>query len=101
MNLALIVQLISGAVGGNVAGGVLKQYDLGTLGNTVAGIVGGGVGGQLLAALIPALGAAATGGGIDIGSILGQVAGGGIGGGLLMVVIGLLKQMMVGAPATK
>ena len=42
MNLvALIIQLISGAVGGNVAGNLLKQYDLGTLGNSIAGIVGG------------------------------------------------------------
>jgi uncharacterized membrane protein YeaQ/YmgE (transglycosylase-associated protein family) len=55
MNLvALIIQLISGAVGGNVAGSVLKQYDLGALGNSVAGIVGGGIGGQLLTMLLGA-----------------------------------------------
>jgi len=34
------------AVGGNVAGNVLKQYDLGTLGNSIAGVVGGGIGGH-------------------------------------------------------
>jgi len=99
MNLALIVQLLSGAVGGNLAGGLLKQYDLGTLGNSIAGILGGGVGGQLLGMLVPALGAAAAGGGMDIGSILAQVAGGGIGGSALLVIIGVIKQMVAGAPA--
>ncbi len=99
MNLALIVQLLSGAVGGNLAGGLLKQYDLGTLGNSIAGILGGGVGGQVLSMLIPALGAAAASGSLDLGSILGQVVGGGIGGSALLVIIGLIKQMVAGAPA--
>ena len=37
----LIIQLISGAVGGNIAGVALKDYSLGTLGNSIAGVVGG------------------------------------------------------------
>ena len=41
--IGLIIQLSSGAVGGNVAGAALKQYNLGTLGNSIAGIIGGGV----------------------------------------------------------
>jgi uncharacterized membrane protein YeaQ/YmgE (transglycosylase-associated protein family) len=45
MNIAsLIIQLISGAVGGNVAGAAMKESSLGTLGNSIAGIVGGGLG---------------------------------------------------------
>jgi len=99
MSLALIVQLLSGAVGGNLAGGLLKQYDLGTLGNSIAGILGGGVGGQLLSMLIPALGGAAASGSLDLGAIVGQVVGGGIGGSVLLVVIGLIRQMVAGAPA--
>jgi len=98
--LPLIIDLISGAVGGNVAGSLLKQYDLGTLGNSIAGIVGGGIGGQILSALIPAL-ANSGGDGGAIGSILSQVAGGGVGGAILMVIIGLVRQAMGGAPATK
>jgi hypothetical protein len=31
----LIIQLVSGVVGGNAAGAALKDYDLGTLGNTI------------------------------------------------------------------
>ena len=44
---ALLIQAVSGAVGGNVAGGLLKNLNLGVLGNSVAGIVGGGLGGSL------------------------------------------------------
>ncbi len=88
----LLIQLISGAVGGNVAGAALKDYNLGTLGNSIAGIVGGGIGGQILAALVPALASqAAT---LDIGSIVSQIAGGGVGGAVLMVIVGVLKNMM-------
>jgi uncharacterized membrane protein YeaQ/YmgE (transglycosylase-associated protein family) len=43
----LIIQLIAGGVRGNIAGAALKQYDLGTLGNTIAGVIGGGVGRRL------------------------------------------------------
>jgi uncharacterized membrane protein YeaQ/YmgE (transglycosylase-associated protein family) len=49
----LIVQLVAGAIGGNVAGAV-KSMDLGKLGNTIAGAIGGVGGGQLLQVLVPA-----------------------------------------------
>ena len=89
--VSLIIQLICGAVGGNVAGAALKDYNLGTLWNSVAGIVGGGIGGQILGAV---LGTAAGGGGLDIGSIISNVAGGGIGGAILLVIVGIIKKMM-------
>jgi uncharacterized membrane protein YeaQ/YmgE (transglycosylase-associated protein family) len=50
--VGLIIQLVAGGVGGNVAGSMLKQYDLGTVGNTIAGVVGGGVGAQILGQLV-------------------------------------------------
>ena len=90
---ALLIQLISGAIGGNIAGGLLKNYSLGGLGNTIAGVVGGGIGGQLLGALMPAAAGAATGG-MDIGSIIGQIVGGGV--GIVMVIVGLIRQAMAG-----
>lgn len=100
MNLmALIIQLVSGAVGGNVAGGLLKNLSLGPVGNSIAGIVGGGIGGQLLTMLVPALQSAASGGGLDLGSIIGQVAGGGVGGAVVMIIVGLIKQAMSGSKA--
>ena len=94
----IIVSLLSGAAGGNIAGAVLKNISLGTLWNSVAGIIGGGLGGKLLGILIPSLGAVAastTGGaGIDIGAIIAQLAGGGVGGGALMAIIGVIRSMM-------
>jgi uncharacterized membrane protein YeaQ/YmgE (transglycosylase-associated protein family) len=45
---SLIVELISGAVGGNVAGAAIKEKSLGAVGNSLAGIVGGGFGGTTI-----------------------------------------------------
>jgi len=88
----LIISLISGAIGGNVAGAILKNFSLGTALNAVAGIVGGGLGSQLLGLGGPMMGA--DGGGFDIGALLGNVVGSGAGGGILMVVIGIVKNML-------
>lgn len=88
--LPLIIQLVSGAVGGNVAGKLMKDSSLGTIGNSIAGILGGGIGGQLLGLV----GIGAGGGGMDLGSIVGSLASGGVGGGALMAVIGLIKKVM-------
>src|SRR5262245_41773361 len=63
--LALIIQSISGAVGGNLAGSLMKNNRLGPLGNSIAGVLGGAAGGQLLGLLVPALASAASGGGMD------------------------------------
>src|SRR5689334_9047182 len=45
--LPFILQLITGAAGGNIAGALFSNFNLGATGNTLAGIVGGGVGGQV------------------------------------------------------
>jgi uncharacterized membrane protein YeaQ/YmgE (transglycosylase-associated protein family) len=86
--LSLLIQLLSGAAGGNLAGAVFKNLNLGTLGNSIAGIVGGGLGGQLLQYLS---GAGATTGGLDFQSILSSVAGGGLGGTIVMAIVGWIK----------
>lgn len=94
MNMtALIVQLISGAAGGNIAGAVLKKLSLGPVGNSIAGVVGGGIGGQLLGMLTGG-GAAPAAGGFDVGSLVSQIGGGGVGGAILMVIVGLIKNAM-------
>ncbi len=96
MNItALIVQLISGAAGGNIAGGLLKKLSLGPVGNSIAGIVGGGIGGQLLGMMMGGGGAAApAAGGFDIGSLVAQIGGGGIGGAILMAIVGAIRNAM-------
>ena len=50
-------------------------------------------GAQALQAFIPAL-AGATGGGLDVGAIVGQLVGGGASGAILTIIVGLVKNMM-------
>jgi uncharacterized membrane protein YeaQ/YmgE (transglycosylase-associated protein family) len=89
----LIISLISGAIGGNVAGAAMKEQSLGTAGNSIAGILGGGLGAMVL----QSLGAASSGGGLDLGSLIGSIAAGGVGGGIVLAVIGLIKSAMARA----
>jgi uncharacterized membrane protein YeaQ/YmgE (transglycosylase-associated protein family) len=79
--MQLIVALISGAVGGNIAGAVLRKFSLGPIGNTVVGVLGGGLGGELLSAT-----GLLTGDGVAS-----DIAGSAIGGAILMIVVGLIK----------
>jgi uncharacterized membrane protein YeaQ/YmgE (transglycosylase-associated protein family) len=61
---SLIIEAVSGAVGGNVAGAAMKEKSLGAVGNSIAGIVGGGLGGTILHSVMGS--AAAGGGGMDL-----------------------------------
>ncbi len=79
---AWIIRILVGAVGGNLAGALMKDKSLGGIGNTIAGILGGGAGGSILAAL-------GTGGGM-----VGDIAGAGVGGSVLMIIISLIKGAM-------
>src|SRR2546430_11066044 len=72
---SLIIEAVSGAVGGNVAGAAMKENSLGTVGNSIAGILGGGLGGTILHSVMGS--AAAGGGGMDLQSILSNTGGGG------------------------
>jgi uncharacterized membrane protein YeaQ/YmgE (transglycosylase-associated protein family) len=84
----IIISLISGGVGGNIAGALLKNFSLGPVGNTVVGLLGGGIGEKLLTST----------GLLQGSSVVGDVAGSGIGGAILMVIVGLIKNMI--APKT-
>ena len=88
--ITLVIQLASGALGGNLAGAALKNFSLGTVLNSVVGILGGGLGGQLLSMLGLGLGD----GGIDIASIIGSVASGGVGGSVLLAIVGVVKKLL-------
>ena len=90
--IPLIVQLLSGAAGGNIIGKLLPKLNLGTLGNSLSGIIGGGLGGSLLGMLGMA---AEPSGGLDLSSILGSVGSGAAGGGVLMFIVGLVKKLLV------
>jgi len=79
---SLLMSLVPGILGGNIAGALMKKYSLGLLGNSIAGVAGGGIGGLI---------------GNAIGGTVGNIAGGGVGGAVLMVVIGLIKKAMAKA----
>ena len=87
----IIIQLVSGGLGGLGAGKVMPKLSLGNIGDIVSGIVGGVGGTQLLSAL----GVGAASGGLDIGSILTSILGSGIGGGALMAIVSLVKKLIV------
>jgi hypothetical protein len=92
---ALIIQLISGAIGGNAAGAAVKESSLGPLGNTIVGALGGGIGGHILSTILGLGGAAATSG-LDIGTIIQGFLTGGVSGGVTALVIGFLKAKFAG-----
>jgi uncharacterized membrane protein YeaQ/YmgE (transglycosylase-associated protein family) len=86
----LIINLLSGAVGGNIAGGLMKNLSLGTLWNSVVGILGGGLGGQILGMLgVAGSGDASS---MDLGSIIGSMGGSAVGGGVLLAIVGAIKK---------
>jgi uncharacterized membrane protein YeaQ/YmgE (transglycosylase-associated protein family) len=85
--VSLIIQLIAGAVGGNVGGAAMKNSSLGTLGNSIAGALGGVAGGSVIANWI---GMAPAAGGFD----LGNTATAAIVGLIVQIVAGLIKANM-------
>ncbi len=95
MPIDLIIQLLSGAAGGNLAGAALKNINMGWLWNSILGVIGGGVAGQVLGPLLGMAGTAATSG-LDPMAILSSVLQGGAGGGVLMALAGVLKGMVAG-----
>lgn len=87
----ILIDLVAGAVGGNAVGKASPKFDLGMLGNTIAGLVGGGVLGQIITLLMPAVTAAAQAGDLSIGGIVTHLIGGGAGGAILTAIIGMIK----------
>lgn len=81
--MSLLIQLVSGAVGGNVAGLLNKARSLGPLINTVLGAIGGVGGGQLLGGSL---------GGLLGGGTVGNVVTSGIVGLALPLIAGFFKK---------
>ncbi|WP_421694809.1 hypothetical protein [Aestuariivirga sp.] len=93
--VAIIIQLVVGAIGGNVAGRASPKIDLGSAGNSVAGAIGGVVLGQIIERMtggaVTADQAAAMTSNLDIAGILTNVIGGGAGGAILTAIVGAIK----------
>jgi uncharacterized membrane protein YeaQ/YmgE (transglycosylase-associated protein family) len=76
-----LLTLISGAVGGNIGGALIKDQSLGPIANSILAIVGGVGGSQLLGAL----------GGIQTLGQIGNIGASGVVGALLPIIVGILK----------
>ena len=87
----ILINLISGALGGIGAGKSSSTFDLGTMGNIISGLVGGGVLGQVVTLLLPSVMAAAQSGNLSVGGVVSQVIAGGAGGAILTALIGAVK----------
>lgn len=85
--------LAAGALGGNVAGGMMKS-SMGTMGRSLTGIIGG-TGLAALAPMIPGLGGMFTApadAGFNVKGAVAGLASGGIGGGVLTAILGMFNK---------
>jgi uncharacterized membrane protein YeaQ/YmgE (transglycosylase-associated protein family) len=93
--VGLIIQLIAGAVGGNIAGAALKDKSLGSTGNSIAGAIGGIVLAQIIQRVtgvsVSPDAAAAAASNLDVVSLIKSVVGGGVGGAVLTAIVGMVK----------
>jgi uncharacterized membrane protein YeaQ/YmgE (transglycosylase-associated protein family) len=70
---AVLIQLVSGAVGGNLGGLLNKAKSLGPLLNTILGAVGGVGGGQVLGGSLTDLLGNATAGNVTSSALVGLI----------------------------
>ncbi len=86
--LGLVVDIVSGAVGGNLAGLAWKEKSLGRVGNTIVGIIGGAVGTYFMhqAGIISEL----SMDNMSVGSILGAAGVSAFFGAVLTGIVGML-----------
>lgn len=90
--VGMLVNVVSGAVGGNVSGAALKEKSLGTIGNTVAGAIGGVAGGYILQAVdvLNSMGIAD----MQVGALATEAGLTAVCGAVLTAVIGFIKSKM-------
>lgn len=90
--VGMLVNLVSGAIGGNISGAALKQMSLGAIGNTIAGAIGGAAGGYILQAVgvLNSLGL----GDASIGSMATAAGSSAVMGFILTAISGFVKNKM-------
>jgi uncharacterized membrane protein YeaQ/YmgE (transglycosylase-associated protein family) len=80
----IIIQIVAGAIGGNLFAKI-TQFTLGRIGDTLVGAIGGALGGFIFQGLIETAGST-----LDVGSVLLQAAIGAVSGAILTVFASLL-----------
>ena len=91
----LVVHLVSGLLGGIIAGALIRGLSLGGLGNAAAGLIGGAVGGALLTALF-LLPPASFAAGMEPMANVHQAGVGVASGFVVMIVLGILRSLFGG-----
>jgi uncharacterized membrane protein YeaQ/YmgE (transglycosylase-associated protein family) len=91
--VGILINLVSGGIGGNAAGAALKDKSLGSIGNTIAGALGGSAGVWILNA-VGVLSSLGINNFSDIGALLGTVGTSAVSGGLVTAIIGMIKSKM-------
>lgn len=88
----LLVNVIGGAVGGNLSGAAWKDKSLGVMGNTIAGLVGGVAGTYILqgVGILNSLGL----GNMTIGSMATEGGVSLVCGAILTAIVGFIKAKM-------
>lgn len=90
--LPLIIQLVSGAAGGNIIGQVAKGVSLGPVGNSAIGAIGGLVGSWLINSFVGPGAADPT----AVAAIIQSLLGGGVSGGVVTAIVGVVKGLLAG-----
>lgn len=87
--MGIIINLISGAIGGNIAGATLKDKTLGAVGNSIAGAIGGTAGAWILQ-IVGVLNSMGMGD-VSMSALAGGAATSVVSGGVITAIIGMLK----------
>jgi hypothetical protein len=86
-----LVHLISGTLGGHVAGRMSPDFDLGPAGNTCAGLVGGSGIGLLVSLLLPAITAVTKTGDVNLAGSITHLVAAGLGGAIAVALIAAIQ----------
>ena len=89
--LPLLIQLASGAVGGNLVSAAFRKISLGPIMSSLAGMLGGEIGGKFVLSLT---GGGAAGDTSDIEIFLASLLGGAVGGAAISTLAGCIKGML-------
>lgn len=94
----LLITIVSGAAGGNIAGAVAPSKTLGVAGNSIIGLIGGGLGHYILKHYFGMEVAPETIDGVvkaaqemNFKAILENVGASGAGGAILTFIVGIIK----------
>lgn len=90
--IGLLVNVVSGAVGGNISGAALKEKSLGAIGNTVAGAIGGTAGAYILKA-VDVLSSAGLAD-MSVSAMATEAGAAAVFGAIVTAVVGYVKGMM-------